>query len=439
MTKYRFLNELDQLLSELPEGERREVLEDYEEHFAFAKRAAKSDADVIALVGTPKAIASEILGAKVEVNPSTDSSEMDTPGKEKLEDQAQALEAQAKVLEAKLAAQAQALEAQAEALEAKLAAQEEKSTDVETFVETVAAKAGALAESITGVLVETFETEVKAPLEDAVQSDTLIEEMIDITGVENVIISGRNQKVEIEKTTYPTTARVRLTKGILAVKVEGDTLYVEARELRRKFGIGTFINFDPIPELTVELPESSYHLIQAKTTNAKIEIESFDLAQLDLESANGRLEVCNIRADELKLKTTNGKIEVAKTKAHVDANTMNGKIELKEIDGAVIAHSTNAKIELAKITGHIKARTTNGKIEFRNDTIDQNVNLKTVNAKIDVRLANKPEHAKFELSTTNAKTNLFGTSRNYDVFGDGTFEVKLSTANAKIEVYQELD
>ena len=43
MTKYSFLNELNQLLNELPAAER----------LAFAKRAKRSNAEVIMLTGAP--------------------------------------------------------------------------------------------------------------------------------------------------------------------------------------------------------------------------------------------------------------------------------------------------------------------------------------------------------------------------------------------------
>jgi len=61
MTKYNFLNELERRLAKLPEDERREILEDYEEHFKFAKEAQKSDDEVIALFGSPEKIAKEII------------------------------------------------------------------------------------------------------------------------------------------------------------------------------------------------------------------------------------------------------------------------------------------------------------------------------------------------------------------------------------------
>ena len=452
MTKYSFLNELDQLLSGLADDERREILEDYEEHFAFAKRADKSDAEVIELVGTPTEIASEILGNKADGEQNEETARDNEAQKQELEAQAKALEAQAAALEAKLAAQAEALEAQAEALEAKLEAQEAQDdkakakVEEDSFVDDFIQQAGSFVETLVdqaGVFVGSVSETIsdamsEATLEGAVESGTLIEEIVDVTGVENVIIKAQNQKVEIEKTTQE-TARVRLTKGMLSVKVEGDTLYIESREMKRKLGIGLFIDFEPVPELIVELPEAVYHLIKAKTSNAKIEIESFSLDKLDLESLNGKIEVENVRANTLKLGTTNGKIEVEDSKGDIDAKTTNGKIDLLRIDGVVYANSTNAKIKLKDITGDIRAKTTNGKIEFNNDRINQNIKLSTVNAKVDVVLKHKPANAKFELSTSNAKTRLFGTDRNYDVFGDGKHEVKLSTSNAKIEVGLDTD
>jgi len=60
MTKYNFLSELERRLSKLPESERQEILQDYEEHFAFAEEAGKSESDVINMFGSPAQIAKEM-------------------------------------------------------------------------------------------------------------------------------------------------------------------------------------------------------------------------------------------------------------------------------------------------------------------------------------------------------------------------------------------
>ena len=425
MTKYSFLNELDQLLSGLDAEERKEILEDYEEHFAFAKRADKSVEEVIELVGTPAEIASGILGTSV-TNERIDEARLSDEAQAKvLEEQAEALLAQAEIL----GAQAQELENQAGTRK------EHFSSQVSNLVETVTDAVGSVVDNLSGVITETFDVHPEDLASGATQSHSLIEEVIDVTGVKNIIISARNQKVEIEKTSHP-TARVRLTRGILATRVEGDTLHIEAREIRRMFGIGTFIMVEFPTELKVELPEMVYALIKAKTANAKIEINAFELDQLDLESKNGKLEAQAITANDLKLKTINGGIELKDIKGIVDARTTNGKLELLRVDGAICTKTSNGKIGLERITGNINAHTSNGKIEFKNETINQDVKLSTSNARIGVKLLNKPTHATFDLSTSHAKAKLFGFEKNYQVFGDGTHKVTLSTSNGKIEVYE---
>ena len=434
MTKYSFLNELDQLLSDLPLEERREILEDYEEHFAFAKRADKSDADIIALVGSPVEIAKEILEQQQEQGDQyVDAFKAYKQEEKALNEQAAALEEQAAALEAKLAEQAEALAKQAEALAKQTEVHETHDgsfgSQVGSFVDSITATVGSMMENVSEIIVEDSEN---LP-ENAIQSETLIEEIVDMTGVKNVVINSRNQKVAIEST-IDSAAKVRLAKGMLAVKVEGDTLYIESRALKRKFAFGGFTMEQSSSGLSVELPEKVYQLIQAKTVNAKIEIESFEVDRLELESNNGKLEVTGIQGKELKLKTGNGSIQVEDSRGNLLAQTTNGGVHLEDFDGKVDIKTSNGKIALESITGDIEAKTSNGRIEFENGTINQNVKLTTSNAAIQVELDQKPEHATFELSTSNAKTSLFETDRNYDVFGEGTYQVKLSTSNGRIEV-----
>ena len=61
MTKYNFLHELERWLSKLPVEDKKEIMQDYEEHFEFALEAGKSDEEVIASLGSPEKIARELL------------------------------------------------------------------------------------------------------------------------------------------------------------------------------------------------------------------------------------------------------------------------------------------------------------------------------------------------------------------------------------------
>ena len=432
MTKYAFLNELEQLLSGLDADERREILEDYEEHFAFAKRANKSDAQVIELVGTPKTVAEEILGGDNDSNVANMSQKATT----------------LKELEAKLSAKAEELNQQATRLEEQLATQKQAlnnqdKDNLETFVdsavafaETMVGQAGAFAQNIAETVSETLtETMDDLSLTNEVESETLIEEIVDVSAVKKVIINARNQKINIKKT-YDETAKVRLTKGMLSVKVEDEILYIESRELKRNFRNWFSVSVATPAILEVQLPDVTYNLIQAKTINARLEFSNIAAEQLDINTTNSKIHGNTIKG-QINVGTNNGTIEITNLAGNIEAKTINGGIKLTEITGNVEAKTTNGGISLSNITGNIGAKTTNGRIKFDNNTIKQNVELRTTNGKIVTDLLTKPENAKFELSTSNSKTVLFGTNRNYEIFGDGAYEVKLSTSNAKIEVSQK--
>lgn len=60
MTRIEFLRELEILLKDIPELERRDILLDFEEHFFNAMESGKDEEEVIAGLGSPKMIAREV-------------------------------------------------------------------------------------------------------------------------------------------------------------------------------------------------------------------------------------------------------------------------------------------------------------------------------------------------------------------------------------------
>ncbi|UFJ39658.1 DUF1700 domain-containing protein [Brevibacillus humidisoli] len=60
MTRDEFLWELEQLLKDLPEIERQDILMDYKEHFYNALESGKDDEEIIRSLGSPKVIAKEL-------------------------------------------------------------------------------------------------------------------------------------------------------------------------------------------------------------------------------------------------------------------------------------------------------------------------------------------------------------------------------------------
>lgn len=61
MTKHEFLAELASALQRIPDGERQDILRDYEEYFTDAAHAGRTDAEVIATLGQPSHIAKQLI------------------------------------------------------------------------------------------------------------------------------------------------------------------------------------------------------------------------------------------------------------------------------------------------------------------------------------------------------------------------------------------
>lgn len=75
MTKDQFLNELYRSIQNIPEIEKRDIIQDYEEHFQMGQQEGKSEEEIAKALGAPSQIAKELLATyhieKVESNVST--------------------------------------------------------------------------------------------------------------------------------------------------------------------------------------------------------------------------------------------------------------------------------------------------------------------------------------------------------------------------------
>ena len=61
MTENQFLQELERALKQLPQEERNDILQDIREYFANGKADGKTDSEIAAELGSPKAIANELI------------------------------------------------------------------------------------------------------------------------------------------------------------------------------------------------------------------------------------------------------------------------------------------------------------------------------------------------------------------------------------------
>ena len=249
-----------------------------------------------------------------------------------------------------------------------------------------------------------------------------LEETISVANVDHVQIRTRNQRVRVHPTN-DSEAKVVSTgmpaNATLTVEVINNVLTIETRVPRQIIVGVNFSSFrsltDP-PALAVYLPENVYE-------------------QVTINSTNGRVEVSGLAITDLQIETTNGSIELNDIAGNVDVQTSNGRIRVSGITGDEARfRTTNGGMELADITNHITGQTTNGRITFNHGTIEQNVDLQSTNGRIEVQLAREPEHAAFDLRTTNSRTEIFGNNNSTQQFGDGRYEVTLRTTNGRITV-----
>ncbi|WP_449354329.1 HAAS signaling domain-containing protein [Virgibacillus natechei] len=61
MNKEQFIKRLDAALKKLPEAERLDILQDFQEHFAIGKEEGKSEEQIADSLGSPNQIAKELL------------------------------------------------------------------------------------------------------------------------------------------------------------------------------------------------------------------------------------------------------------------------------------------------------------------------------------------------------------------------------------------
>src|SRR5690625_6688257 len=75
VNKEQFLRRLDQSLKRLPADERRDIIQDFEEHFIFGLEEGKPEEEIAASLGSPDKIAKELLASyhleKVEATATT--------------------------------------------------------------------------------------------------------------------------------------------------------------------------------------------------------------------------------------------------------------------------------------------------------------------------------------------------------------------------------
>lgn len=67
MNKSEFLKNLNDLIKDIPEGDKKDILYDYSEHFVFGLSEGRTEEEIARSIGDPEAIAKEII-AEYKIN-----------------------------------------------------------------------------------------------------------------------------------------------------------------------------------------------------------------------------------------------------------------------------------------------------------------------------------------------------------------------------------
>lgn len=218
----------------------------------------------------------------------------------------------------------------------------------------------------------------------------------------NIDILTSNATVQIVPTTDEVTTvsysgkKKRKVKFDFQAKVKGDNLSVVLKEKRRGF-----MNFGASSrgiELIVSVPEKEYNKIQVETDNGRIKMEALQGKEFILATDNGRIELKNIDAVKLSANTDNGDISFVDVEGEITAGTDNGHITMKALQ------------------------------------LDQTIELKTDNGRIEIQVAEEPTNAVINAKTDNGRIEIFGNRNEHTTFGKGEHVIKLTTDNGRITV-----
>ena len=231
---------------------------------------------------------------------------------------------------------------------------------------------------------------------------TVEEERTFTDTISDVAVETDNSTIEIVPTSEDVTT-VEFIKNTKSnsryrykAEVKDGTLQVKVKEK-----ILQFFSFDfsiDSAVVRVYLPEKDYHSLKVKTTNGKVRIENLTGDIISAESTNGKMSFENLHTQTATFQSVNGKI-----------NTVN-------------------------ITGELKAEVTNGTINVETKSLDQPVDLESVNGKINVRVEEEPDNAEIIVEVVNGKADIFGSDSEHRTFGDGENVVKIQTVNGKVFV-----
>ncbi|WP_078380017.1 DUF4097 family beta strand repeat-containing protein [Sutcliffiella halmapala] len=235
---------------------------------------------------------------------------------------------------------------------------------------------------------------------------------------QTIEITTDNTQIELLPTSE-LAAKVELTGNdsnhVLTTEVKDNTLSIQVNYNQKKYFNFNF--FDESLSLKVYVPEKQYEALQIRSNNGRITVDNIHAKDTKIKSDNGRLVISNVEGTTVTTETNNGSTSLKRVKSTtISVKSNNGKIELIDIEGEIIGNTNNGGISLA--TSHL----------------DRSIQLKTDNGRITIDTEKEPTNATINVDVKNGRVDIFGSSSNHKVIGDGEHAIKLTTKNGSVTV-----
>ncbi|MCC5892789.1 DUF4097 family beta strand repeat-containing protein [Exiguobacterium sp.] len=319
MTEEQYLLELERLLMGMSVIERVDILRDVSEYFASGRLDGKSDAAMIEELGTPDALANELLGS---VEPSSDVPK--EPAVVKSQNVA-FRNVSINVLQAHV--------------------QVVPSHDGFAYATLETERDHGVTMDIVGDTLEIrIESERRFGLSNlfawAVTKAPVLHVELPRHAYEQVVIKNRLGSCDVRNLEAAT------------VEVESENGTITANVIRAERG-------------------------SFRSSNGKVSLTSMTGQTLDAQSSNGRVEVLASSVDRLDIQSSNGRLDIQDVNGAIDAKTSNGRIDcvVDALEHPVRLKTSNGRIDLRlkenPSDAVIRAKTRNGKVELFGDRANE--------------------------------------------------------------------
>lgn len=393
-----FLEELERLLSELPERERQDIVIDFAEHFREAQERGRTEEETIQSLGSVQAIAEEIV-AEYRARP-IGSNEIASEPAVPLHDWIEREEAAIQLIDIHARSVDVIVEShKSDRIECWLSGNDDEDLELKQYVE---------GSNYKIVLIEKqakrFFNLFKLPMHRHLTVK------IPETYAQSVAVELNSGDVELNRLTAD-RLEIRANSGDIevrecvwnTVRIQADSGDVELKRLTaREMFVGTNSG-----DLEIEYIQAKQ--LHVGTDSGDLEGSHLECGRIDLNVNCGDVELSHISGQVMKLEVNSGDVELEKANiGEITVSAVSGDIELERVYGYLQVTAVSGDIELAAepgTSGSIQATSGDIEICFTGGAYPLQIDAHAQSGDVDVELP----RFMAERSTDNSYKGRYGT------------------------------